>query len=120
MLSILPPRDAVALAQKYLDALKGGQSASGTLGTGTGRRKVYVDCNAVSPATVKKIAALFEGSGVTFLDAGIIGGPPNDAYSSHIYASAEPKDEDAQAALKGVCRIQRERYQDDPRWKATT
>jgi len=59
-----------------------------------------VDCNAVSPATVKKIAALFEGSGVTFLDAGIIGGPPNDAYSSHMYASADPKDEDAQAALK--------------------
>ncbi|KLO15814.1 6-phosphogluconate dehydrogenase C-terminal domain-like protein [Schizopora paradoxa] len=93
MLSILPPRDAVDLAQKYVDALKGsGKQRSG--------RKVYVDCNAVSPVTVKKIASLFEGSGVTFLDAGIIGGPPSDTYSSHIYASADPSDEDAQTALK--------------------
>ena len=46
ILSILPPGDAVALAQRF----------AGTL-TASNSKPVYVDCNAVSPRTVERIAA---------------------------------------------------------------
>jgi 3-hydroxyisobutyrate dehydrogenase-like beta-hydroxyacid dehydrogenase len=49
---------------------------------------VFVDCNAVNPATVNRIAALFEGSPSRFIDAAIIGGPPDDVYTPTLYASA--------------------------------
>jgi 3-hydroxyisobutyrate dehydrogenase-like beta-hydroxyacid dehydrogenase len=35
-----------------------------------------VDCNAVSPPTVLRIARTIEETGATFVDGGIIGGPP--------------------------------------------
>src|SRR5262245_60839252 len=46
ILSILPPGDAVALAQRFAGAL-----------TASNSKPVYVDCNAVSPRTVERIAA---------------------------------------------------------------
>src|SRR6188508_1617952 len=46
ILSILPPGDAVALAQRFAPAL-----------TASNAKPVYVDCNAVSPSTVERIAA---------------------------------------------------------------
>ena len=46
ILSILPPGDAVALAQRFAGAL-----------TASNSKPVYVDCNAVSPPTVERIAA---------------------------------------------------------------
>src|SRR5205807_4026659 len=46
ILSILPPSDAVALAQRFAPALSASNSKS-----------VYVDCNAVSPRTAEHIAA---------------------------------------------------------------
>lgn len=75
-LSILPPSDAVALAQTLAE-----QS--------TGRRILYVDCNAVNPETVKKIAGLFVSTSIDFVDAGIIGGPPSDGYDPKFYAAAD-------------------------------
>ncbi|KAI0041744.1 6-phosphogluconate dehydrogenase C-terminal domain-like protein [Auriscalpium vulgare] len=83
-LSILPPSDAHALAQTYVDARKTLSPAPDSA--------IYVDCNAVSPHTAKGIAALFSGSGVPFVDAGIIGGPPRDAYNPTFYAAAEEQD----------------------------
>ena len=50
---------------------------------------MFVECNAVNPATVHKIAALFRGSIFSFVDAGIIGGPPFDDYNPTFYASAD-------------------------------
>ena len=40
---------------------------------------------------MKKIAALFAGSGIGFVDAGIIGGPPREGYDPVFYASAAPE-----------------------------
>src|ERR1700730_9229256 len=64
ILSIVPPGQAVAVAEHYRPALKG-----------TGRKAIFVECNAVSPATLRQIADLLAG-GSRFIDAGIIGGPP--------------------------------------------
>ena len=66
MLSILPPSDAEALAKRYLEAWQ----SSGASGSQSETGPIYVDCNAVSPKTVKEIASLFEGSGIRFVDAG--------------------------------------------------
>jgi putative dehydrogenase len=77
ILSILPPGDAVALARRFAPAL-----------TASNSKPVYVDCNAVSPATVEHIAAAIDRSGSPFVDAGIIGPPPRPAETGpRFYAS---------------------------------
>lgn len=65
LLSILPPAHAVDFAHHAASAW-----------VGAPRRPLYVDCNAVSPDTVHRIAEIVEGSGAGFVDAGIIGFPP--------------------------------------------
>ena len=77
ILSILPPGDAVSLAQRFAPAL-----------TASNSKPVYVDCNAVSPRTAERIAAVIAPTGSPFVDAGIIGAPPkaNDA-GPRFYAS---------------------------------
>jgi 3-hydroxyisobutyrate dehydrogenase-like beta-hydroxyacid dehydrogenase len=77
MLSILPPGDAVALAQRLVPAL----SASNA-------KPVYVDCNAISPPTLEKVAAAIAPTGAPFVDAGIIGSPPQPGdVGPRLYAS---------------------------------
>jgi putative dehydrogenase len=39
-------------------------------------KPVFAECNAVSPATARRIAAVLADTGCHFVDAGIIGGPP--------------------------------------------
>jgi L-threonate 2-dehydrogenase len=77
ILSILPPGDAVALAERFAPAL-----------TASNSKPIFVDCNAVSPPTVERIAAAIAPTGSPFVDAGIIGAPPkpNDA-GPRFYAS---------------------------------
>src|SRR5215470_19551928 len=77
ILSIVPPGEAVALAQRLAPTL-----------TASNSKPVYVDCNAVSPATAERIADAIAPTGAPFVDAGIIGAPPkgNDA-GPRIYAS---------------------------------
>ncbi|KAG2125966.1 6-phosphogluconate dehydrogenase C-terminal domain-like protein [Suillus clintonianus] len=82
ILSILPPRDAVSFAEKI-------QDAAAKHGSAFPSPRTFVDCNAVNPETVKRIAALFAGTSVKFVDAGIIGGPPKGNYDPTFYASAE-------------------------------
>ena len=65
ILSILPPGDAVALAKRFVPALKASNS-----------KPVYVDCNAINPVTVERVAAVIAPTGCPFVDAGIIGSPP--------------------------------------------
>jgi 3-hydroxyisobutyrate dehydrogenase-like beta-hydroxyacid dehydrogenase len=79
VLSILPPAEAVALAQRLAPAL-----------AEAGGRVLYADCNAVAPATVGRVAEIVAATGCRFADVGIIGGPPRgDGYSPHLYASGE-------------------------------
>jgi putative dehydrogenase len=65
ILSILPPGDAVALAQRFAPAL-----------TASNSKPVYVECNAVSPPTTERVAVVIAPTGSPFVDAGIIGSPP--------------------------------------------
>src|ERR1700735_3030589 len=65
ILSILPPGDALPLAQHFVPVL-----------TASNSKPVYVDCNAINPKTVAKVAAAIAPTGCPFADAGIIGQPP--------------------------------------------
>jgi putative dehydrogenase len=65
ILSIVPPGEAVALAERLAPALRAAT-----------RKPVYVDCNAVNVDTVKAIAAIVAPTGSGFVDGGIIGAPP--------------------------------------------
>jgi L-threonate 2-dehydrogenase len=65
ILSILPPGDAVSLVERFVPALKASNS-----------KPVYVDCNAINPVTVERVAAAIAPTGCPFVDSGIIGSPP--------------------------------------------
>lgn len=72
ILSVVPPRDAVATAQRIVDALPS-SPLSHPLN--------FVDLNAVSPTTATRIASLFERTPVNFIDGCILGGPPRQSTS---------------------------------------
>jgi 3-hydroxyisobutyrate dehydrogenase-like beta-hydroxyacid dehydrogenase len=77
ILSILPPGDALALAQRFVPALRASNA-----------KPVYVDCNAINPKTVDRVAAAIAPSECAFVDAGIIGQPPKPGNAGpRIYAS---------------------------------
>lgn len=81
LLSIVPPANALAFAEQTAFALKSAR-----------RKPVFADCNAVSPATVRHIHAVVSATGAEFVDAGIIGFPPEPGprgKGPHIYASGE-------------------------------
>jgi L-threonate 2-dehydrogenase len=65
ILSILPPGDALALAEHFVPTLKVSNA-----------KPIYVDCNAINPATVERVAGAIAPTGSPFVDAGIIGSPP--------------------------------------------
>ena len=48
---------------------------------------VYVDANAVSPERTRSIQEIVEGGGATFVDGGIVGGPPKDRHQTYLYLS---------------------------------
>ncbi len=77
LLSIVPPGDALALAQRLVPVLGAAN-----------KKPVYVDCNALSPQTVERVAAVIAATGCPFVGAGIIGPPPKPGTANtKIYAS---------------------------------
>ena len=76
-LSILPPSDALALAERMAAVIAPGN-----------HKPVYVDCNAVSPPTKIEIGHVVTKAGSPFVDGGIVGAPPKAGYDGPgIYAS---------------------------------
>jgi L-threonate 2-dehydrogenase len=71
LLSIVPPGDALSLAERLAPALKASNA-----------KTIYVDCNAINPATVGRVAAVIAPTGCSFVDCGIIGPPPPRVSSS--------------------------------------
>lgn len=67
ILSILVPSEAFSAAEKVSDSIN------------SNRDLIYVDCNAIAPATKKDISKIIESTGCKFVDSGIIGTPPNTA-----------------------------------------
>jgi putative dehydrogenase len=77
LMSIVPPGEALALAQRLAPVL-----------AAANKKPIYVECNAVSPATMLKIADVVTATGCPFVGAGIIGPPPKPGSSNtKIYAS---------------------------------
>ena len=78
ILSVCPPHAALEMARTVAAA---------------GFRGVYVDANAVSPATARRIAGILPG----VVDGGIVGSPPAKAGTTRLYLSGPGAD--AVAAL---------------------
>ncbi|HZQ98609.1 MAG TPA: DUF1932 domain-containing protein [Chloroflexota bacterium] len=76
LMSVLPSAAAPGLGQAVAERLGG-------------RREplLFVECNALAPATVESIAATVSAAGAKVVDVGIVGSPPTDARSPKFYAS---------------------------------
>jgi 3-hydroxyisobutyrate dehydrogenase-like beta-hydroxyacid dehydrogenase len=92
LLSILPPGDALALAEGLAPRMAELRAYP-----------LYVDCNAVNPETAKAIAETVMRAGGRFVDAGIIGGPPRPGSKGPtFYASGEAARQFAALASHGL------------------
>jgi 3-hydroxyisobutyrate dehydrogenase-like beta-hydroxyacid dehydrogenase len=78
ILSIVPPSKAQQLATRLAPALAASNA-----------KPIYVDCNAISPPTVERVAAVISPTDCPFVDAGIVGSPPKPKAddSPRFYAS---------------------------------
>jgi 3-hydroxyisobutyrate dehydrogenase-like beta-hydroxyacid dehydrogenase len=79
LLSIVPPGEALALARRL----------SGLL-TAANKKPIYVECNAVSPQTLLKIADTIAATGCPFVGAAIIGPPPKPGSANTKFYAAGP------------------------------
>jgi 3-hydroxyisobutyrate dehydrogenase-like beta-hydroxyacid dehydrogenase len=87
LLSVLPPAQALPLAERVAAALKA-----------TGTDLLFVECNAIAPQTVQRIAATATAAGAQCVDAGIIGGPPRLAGLDRPAPPPAPPDPQASGA----------------------
>ncbi len=101
VLSIVPPGEALALAEQLAPAIRAhhdaghhdaghhdaGHHDAGHHDTGDGSRPglLYADCNAVSPQTVGRVEAALAGTGARFVDAAIVGGPPREGAPGPVF-----------------------------------
>jgi 3-hydroxyisobutyrate dehydrogenase-like beta-hydroxyacid dehydrogenase len=72
VLSVCPPHAAIDLARDVASRRFAG---------------LFVDANAVAPATAREIGAIVEAGGAAFVDGGLIGPPPRNAGSTRLYLS---------------------------------
>ena len=89
ILSILPPDAALAQARAAVAAMQA-----------AGRTPVYVDCNAVSPMTVREVAGVITQAGASFIDCGIIGLAPGKGPATRFHVSGP--DTSPMEALDGM------------------
>ncbi|NVO16573.1 MAG: DUF1932 domain-containing protein [Rhodoplanes sp.] len=78
VLSVVPPGEAVAVAKRLRPEL-----------ARIATSPVYVDFNAVSPDTVRHIAAALADTRCPFVDGGIIGPPPSPSSRTVFYVSGD-------------------------------
>lgn len=88
ILSILPPAAALGLAESVAQQMQT-----------SGKRPVYVDCNAIAPTTAIAVGEVITQAGAPFIDAGIIGMPPGPTGGPRFYVSGS--DTSAMQALDG-------------------
>jgi len=72
LLSVCPPQAAGELAATVL---------------GSGFRGIFIDANAISPERSREIGALFAGSGIEYVDGGIVGPAAWEPGSTRLYLS---------------------------------
>jgi 3-hydroxyisobutyrate dehydrogenase-like beta-hydroxyacid dehydrogenase len=90
VLSVCPPDQAAAVARAA---------------AATGFEGLYVDANAVSPATARGIQAIIEGGGASFVDGDLIGGPARAGAATRLYLSG-PESARVAALFVGSDRVQ--------------
>lgn len=76
VLSILPPAAALAQAEAVARAMRA-----------AGRTPVYVDCNAISPMTMRRVAEAVAAAGAPVIDCGIIGRAPTETRQPRFHVS---------------------------------
>jgi L-threonate 2-dehydrogenase len=92
LLSILPPAQAYNFAARIVSVLKE-----------TGSNVLFVDCNAIAPRTARSIEQLITAAGASFVDVGIIGGPPQPGREGpRLYASGPRAADVAQLVQYGL------------------
>src|SRR5215208_5059501 len=72
ILSIVPPSEAVPLASRMAPALAASNS-----------KPIYVDCNAISPPTVDRVAAVTTSTGCSFVGLGLRWRPDDAGVAFH-------------------------------------
>lgn len=76
ILSITVSDAAPALCQQVADAIRA-----------TKANVLFAECNAIAPQTARRLEPIITKAGGRFVDASIIGGPPRNGSSPHLYAS---------------------------------
>lgn len=74
ILSICPPHVALEVAESV---------------AATGFTGVYVDANAIAPGTARKVADTVAAAGASFVDGGIVGGPPRKPGTTRLFLSGD-------------------------------
>lgn len=87
IIGICPPHGALQQARSLMDK---------------GYTGIYVEANAVAPATVRQIATLLKLAGITCIDGGIVGLPDGKAGSTCLYLSGPHADKVAACLGKGL------------------
>jgi 3-hydroxyisobutyrate dehydrogenase-like beta-hydroxyacid dehydrogenase len=78
VLSVCPPHGALVLAREV---------------AGLGFRGIYVDANAISPESARKVGRVVGKAGAGFVDGGIIGPPPAQSGRTRMYLSGARAEE---------------------------
>ena len=91
VLSIVPPERARAVAGDIAAAARHADADP-----------LVADLNAVAPATVHAMQALYAGSGLELVDGSISGGPPRPGGSTRLYLSGARAEELAALAAPGL------------------
>jgi 3-hydroxyisobutyrate dehydrogenase-like beta-hydroxyacid dehydrogenase len=78
VISVCPPHAAPATAAEV---------------AATGFDRIYVDANAIAPSTARSVAAIVEAAGGSYVDAGIVGGPPGEESGPRFFLSGDVGDE---------------------------
>jgi L-threonate 2-dehydrogenase len=78
LLSVVPPGEATALAERLRPAL-----------TRTQSKPLYIDCNAVAPQTAAAIGTILLTTGCAYVDGGIIGPPPGAGSATKLFVAGE-------------------------------
>ena len=90
VLSVCPPHGALDLAR--------------AVAAKKNFRGIYVDANAIAPATAREIARAIEAAGASFVDGGIIGPPPSAPGRTRLYLCGLAREKIA--ALFGSTHVQ--------------
>jgi 3-hydroxyisobutyrate dehydrogenase-like beta-hydroxyacid dehydrogenase len=98
IMSVCPPHAALDVAGQVAGSGEREAAAGGSEARFGG---IFVDANAISPDTARKVAAIVEAGGAAYLDGGIIGAPPAAAGHTRLYLSG-PQAEQVRRLFEGT------------------